>query len=247
MPESAPQTIRLNDIGLRYLSTLQHLSDLMVLTWAGARGVSEQSYEETFRSIAGLPSTQFRFKLETARTEAARWQFKNSLGDLTNLSLVFLEDIRKVCGLVVFNVAKAQATGDLASLAAEINADNGPLDIPTRLQHLKTRYGLALPLEAEVLSIAAVQHCFARTGGVVPQNGGELTLRLKAIQPPAEGSTEPRLADYQRPWKAGEHITVSREEHAAVFTTISVFVSSMLTAVQEFAKTSGLPENLPVQ
>ena len=144
MSEPSPQTIRLNDIGLRYLSTLQHLSDVLVLTWAGERVVSEQGYEETFHSIAGLPSTQFRFKLETARVEAARWQFKNSLGDLTNLCLVFLEEIRKVCGLVVFNVAKAQASGDLAALAAEINADNGPLDIPTRLKQLKARYGLAL-------------------------------------------------------------------------------------------------------
>ncbi|MDD5350508.1 MAG: hypothetical protein PHQ12_09890 [Chthoniobacteraceae bacterium] len=245
MSESSPQTISLNDIGLRYLSTLQHLSDLMVLTWAGERVVTEQGYEEVFRSIAGLPSTQFRFKLEAARVEAARWQFKNSLGDLANLCLVFLEDIRKVCGLVVFNIAKTQAAGDLAALAAEINSDNGPQDIPTRLQHLKDRYGLKMPLEAELSSLAAVARCFTRTGGAVPKDTPELTLRLKAIQPPAEGSTEPRLADYQRTWKTGERIAVSREEHAAVFTTISVFLSSMLAVVQEFAKTSGLPDNPP--
>lgn len=246
MSESAPQTISLNDIGLRYLSTLQHLSDVMVLNWAGERVVTEQGYDETFRSIAGLPSTQFRFKLELARVEAARWQFKNSLADLVTLGIVFLEDIRKVCGLVAFNVAKTQAAGDLAALAAEINADNGAQDIPTRLQYLKDRYSLKVPLEPEIASLDAVARCFARTGGILPKDAPDITLRLKAVQPPAEGSTEARLADYQRTWKAGERIAVSREEHAAVFTTVSVFISSMLAAVQEFAKTFGLPDNPPV-
>lgn len=241
MTDPTSQNISLNDIGARYMSALQHLSDLMVLTWAGARAVNEQGYEETFRSVAGLPSTQFRFPLETAKAEAARWWFKNSLGEVLGLSLVFLEDIRKICGLVRFNAAKATAAGDLAALAAEINADNGPLDIPTRFKHLKSHYGLALPLEAELLSLVALHRCFLQTAGTVPK-GAVLNVQLKAIQPPAEGEKEPRLADYTRTWKEGERISVSREEHAAVFTTISVFVSSMLTAVQDFSKAAGISE-----
>jgi hypothetical protein len=215
---------------------------MMVLTWAGTRVVTEQGYEEVFRSVAGLPSTQFRFNFETARAEAIRWGFKSSLGDVLGLGLVFLEDIRKVCGLIVFNVAKSTAQGDLAALAAEINADNGPLNIPTRLGHLKTRYNLTIPLEAELMSLVALNRCFTHAGGMVGQNTS-LTLQLKAIQPPAEGKQEPRLVDYQRTWKGGEKIAVSREEHAAVFTTVSVFLSSMLAAVQEFAKASGLAVN----
>ena len=241
MIDPTTQTVSLNDIGQRYMSALQHLSDLMVLTWAGARAVNEQGYEETFRSVAGLPSTQFRFPLETAKAEAARWWFKNSLAEVLGLSLVFLEDIRRVCGLVAFNVAKATASGDLASLAAEINADNGPLDIPTRFKHLKSRYGLTIALETELLSLAALNRCFLQNAGI--PKGAPLTVQLKAIQPPAQGTTEPRLADYQRTFQPGEKITVAREEHAAVFTTISVFLSTMLAAVQEFAKASGLPEN----
>ena len=198
MSDPTTQTVSLNDIGQRYMSALQHLSDLMVLTWAGARAVNEHGYEETFRSVAGRPSTQFRVPLETA-------------------------------------------SGDLASLAAEINADNGPLDIPTRFKHLKSRYGLTIALETELLSLAALNRCFLQNAGI--PKGAPLTVQLKAIQPPAQGTTEPRLADYQRTFQPGEKITVAREEHAAVFTTISVFLSTMLAAVQEFAKASGLPEN----
>lgn len=242
MTAPTPKTISLNDIGLRYIGALQHLSDLMVLTWAGVRNVSEETYDETFRSVAGLPSTQFRFSLDTARAEAARWWFKSSLGDVLGLCLVFLEDIRKVSGLVAFNVAKTSGGGDLAALAAEVNSDNGPLDIPTRLHHLKGRYGLAIPLEAELMSLIATHRCLVQTGGVIPK-GASLTLQLKAVQPVPGDEANPHLTDYKKTWKAGERITVSREEHAAVFTTISVFLSGMLAAVQEYAKASGLVDN----
>ena len=242
MSETPSQAISLNDIGLRYLSALQHLSDLMVFTWASANHVTEQTYEETFRSVAGLPSTQFRFPFDTVKAEATRWWLKNSLGEVLGLSVVFLEDIRKVCGLIAFNSAKAKASGDLASLAAEVNADNGMLDIPSRFKHLKNRYGLTVPLEAELLSLADLNRCFLQTGGTLLK-GATLTLQLKAIQPPAENTTEPRLGDYQHAWNSGERITLSREEHAAIFTTISVFLSTMLASVQEFAKTSGLADN----
>ena len=246
MSEPSAQSISLNDLGMRYLSALQHLSDLMVLTWAGARAVSEQDYEETFRSLAGLPATQFRLPLETAREEAARWWLKNSLGEVLGLCLVFLEDIRRICGLITFHAAKAAASGDLAALAAEVNSDPGPLDIPTRLNRLKSRYALTLPLEAEILSLVALHRCFLQTGGTVPADAA-LTLQLKSVQRPAEGESAPRLTDHARTWKAGERIAVSREEHAALFTTLSVFLSATLAAVQEFAKASGLPENTSPQ
>ena len=246
MSETPAPSISLNDLGMRYLGALQHLSDLMVLTWAGAGAADEPGYEKMFRSVAGLPSTPFRFPFETAREEAARWWFKNSLGEVLGLCGVFLEDIRRVCGLVAFHAAKAKAQGDLAALAAEVNADPGTLDIPARLAHLKRHYALALPLEAEIQSLVALHRCFLQTGGSLPA-GAALTLHLQAVQPPAEGESAPRLAAFTRTWKEGERITVSREEHAAVFTTLSVFLSAMLAAVQEFAKASGFPENTSPQ
>jgi hypothetical protein len=242
MSDPAPQTVSLNDIARRYIGGLQHLSDMMVLSWAGSRVVTEAGYEEVFKSVAGLPSTPFRLNFEAARAEAARWNFKSSLSDILGLCQVFLEDVRKICGLVSFNVAKQSGTGDLAALAAEINAENGSVDIPARIKHLKDRYSLTLPLEQPIASLAALYHTFTHTGGVVPQNAS-LTLHLKVIQPPAEGQKEPRLADYQRTWNPGERIAVSREEHAAVFTTVSVFLNSTLASVQEFAKAFGLEDH----
>jgi hypothetical protein len=242
MSEPASPPISLNDIGSRYLGALQHLSDFMVLTWAGARGVNEQHYEEIFRTVSGLPSTQARLPFAAAKAEGERWWLKNSVADVMSLLLVFLEDIRKVCGMITFNVAKINASGDLVALAALINADLGPLDIPTRFKNLKERYQLGIPLEAELMSLAAFHRCFTHAGGVVPK-GASLTLHLKAIQPPPEGETQARIGDYRRTWSAGERISLSREEHAAVFTTASVFLDSMLHAVQQFAKSSGLPEN----
>ena len=241
MSDPTSQTISLNDIGSRYLGALQHLSDFMVLTWAGASAVDEQSYDKIFHTVSGLPNSPARFPFATAKAEGERWWLKNSLGDVLGLLLVFLEDIRKVCGVVAFNVAKSQASGDLVALAAQINADNGPLDIPTRFKDLKERYNLGIPLEAELMSLAALHRCFTHAGGVVPK-GATLALRLKVVQPPPEGETQPQLGDYQRTWTAGEKVALSREEHAAFFTTASVFMNAMLHAVQQFAQASGLPD-----
>ena len=191
----------------------------------------------------GLDTAALRSQLAfaAANAEGERWWLKNSLGDVLGLLLVFLEDIRKVCGVVAFNVAKSQASGDLVALAAQINADNGPLDIPTRFKDLKERYNLGIPLEAELMSLAALHRCFTHAGGVVPK-GATLALRLKVVQPPPEGETQPQLGDYQRTWTAGEKVALSREEHAAFFTTASVFMNAMLHAVQQFAQASGLPD-----
>jgi len=232
------RTISLNEIGQKYFAAIQRLSDLTVFAWAGSRAVSEQAYDEVARTISGLPTTPFRLPFEVAKEENEAWILKHSVNELLGLTMVFLEDVRKLAGLVTFNAAKAKASGDLAALAAEINASY-QLDFPERLAQLKEKYGITSPLEAEFLSIPKLGRLFFQTNGVVG-NGETFELCLKAIQPPPQGAKEPVLGDYKRVWKSGERVTLSRQEHAAIFTTISVFFSSLLNAVQEYAKRSGL-------
>lgn len=239
MSNSAPQNISLNDIASRYLGAMQHLCDFMVLTWAGAGTVTQANYEETYRNISGLPITKFRFPFELAVTESHRWLLKNSLVEVLGLCVVFLEDVRKVCGVVAFNVAKNTGSGNLVSLAAEINTENSSPDLAARLKDLKGRYGLSIPLEAEMISLAELQRNFLQHGGTVPPQS-ELVVKLKTVQPPAEGETQPRFLDYAHPFKAGERVVLSREEHAAIFTTASLFLNTTISAVQGYGQASGL-------
>ncbi len=246
MTDPASRTVSLNDIGLKYIEALQRLSDTTVFAWAGSRTVSEQGYDEVFRAILGLPSTQFRLSFDNAREEADRWNLKHVVHEALGLSVVFLDDIRKLCGLITFNVARASASGDLASLAAELNSPSGPADLSGRLKQLRDRYRVAAPLEPELLSLADLGRCLFQRNGVVGE-GETLLLKLKAVQPPAPGETQARLGDFERRWNSGEKVALSRQEHAAIFTTLSVFFGSMLGAVQEFAKNSGLPEEPVLQ
>lgn len=240
--ESPSRTISLGDVGQKYTEALQHLSDLAVFAWAGARAVNEQGYEEAAHSVPGLPVTSFRFSFEAAKAAAALSGFKHSINEVLGLVTVFLEDIRKLSGLVVFNAARARGDHNLATLAAQLNVAPSP-DLPGRFRHLRERIGMELPLEAEILSIATLAGTLFHRNGL-PMEGETLSLRLKVIQPPANGSTEAqaqaRLGDHERSWKAGERVTLSRQEHAAIFTTVSLFFNATLGAVQEFAKRSGL-------
>lgn len=241
MTDSASRSISLNDIGLRYFATLQRLSDVIVFTWAGARSVSEQGYEEVARSVPGLPASQFRVPFHTAREEAERLWLKQSINELLGLCMVFLEDVRKLAALVTFNAARARATGDLASLAAEVNAALGQSDPETRVKQLRERYGIYSPEESELLSLAGFARSLFVNGGIVP-NGAAVTLQLKMLQPPEPEDSEPRFGEFQRIWMAGEIIALTREQHAAIFTTLSIFIGGMLAAVQEYAQRSGLSE-----
>lgn len=242
---ASSRTISLNDIGEKYFAAIQRLSDLTVFNWASARTVSEQGYDDTGKSVSGLPATPYRLSFEAAKAENERWVLKHGVNEILGLTAIFLEDIRKLCGLVTFNAAKANASGDLAALAAEINAA-GPQEFGARLKHIRERYNVGSPLEQEMLSIVNLGRLLFQQNGAVG-NGETVTLALKAVQAPAEGSKEARIEPYTRSWKSGEQILLSREEHAAIFTTVSLFFSSFLSAVQEYAQSSGLAPEPAVQ
>jgi len=226
------------------MAGLQHLADLTVFAWAGARAVSKKGYAKAFGEVSGLPATPFRLDVESARVESLHWLQSTSLAELLRTTIAFLEDIRMVCGLVVFNVAKKSGEGELPSLAAEINTPCILPDLPSRLHGLKARYELPIPLEEELLSLHALHLCFAGMGGLVGP-GEVLTLRLKMVQPPPDGKSPPVVGDHRRSWGAGERVNLTRDEHAAIFTTLFLFMSTMLETVQSFAKTFGMTESVP--
>jgi len=226
------------------MAALQHLADLTVFAWAGSHAVSKKSYAKAFRAVSGLPATPFRLDVESARAESHPWLLRNSLADLLRMGLAFLEDIRRICGLVVFHVAKTSASADLPSLAAEVNTPCVLPDLPSRLDALKARYNLPIPLEDELRSLHALHLCLAGAGGGV-EPYGTFTLRLKIVQAPADRQSPPTIGDYRRSWQGGERILLSPNEHAALFTTFSVFMSAMLETIQTFAKNSGLTETIP--
>ena len=213
MTASVPQEISLNDIGRKYMSALQRLSDLI------------------------------RLSFQVVQQEAERWWLHHSVNEVLGLTSIFIDDIRKLCSLIEFNAARANASGDLATLAAEVNAGAVRGDLPSRLRNLKTRYNLLSPVETELLSLAAFGGCLFR-GGIVPKES-VLKLQLKCVQASGQSGPQARLTDLQRAWGSDETLALTREQHAAIFTTVSVFFGAMLASVQDFAKLSGLPDTPP--
>lgn len=245
MSDSASQTISLNDIGIRYIQSIQRLSDIMVIHWAGFRTLNEQTFDDLAKTIPGLPATDFRLPFEVAKQEADFMLLKQTINEILSLSMIFLEDARKILALIEFNAARANSTGDLVSLAAEVNANTSGLDLATRFKQLTERYGIQSPFEAPLMSLHFIGRFLFQASGFIGQNQSA-TLHLKVIQPPGEGESQPRAVDYKRTWTQGERILLSRDEHAAIFTTVSLFFGETLREVQEFAKRSGLPDE-PVQ
>lgn len=238
MSDSDTRTVSLQDIARKYSEALQHLSDLTVYLWAGSRAVSEQGYAETARSVPGLPISPFRLSLENVRDFGGRVFFKHSLNEVLSLTGIFLEDIRKLSGLIIFNAARAKGTEDLATLAAKLNTP-APADLAGRMKAVSDRLGQPVPLALELLSIIQLAGLHFQQNGEVGE-GHAFELKLKRVEPPTEEGGKPGLGDYRRTWNEKERVVLSEEEHAAIFTTISIFFNATLEALQEFAKVSGL-------
>lgn len=244
MSDPSTRTVSLNEIAQKYTEAIQHLSDLSVFLWASARSVSEQGYDDTARNIPGLPVTAFRLPFETAKEFAERAFFKHSINEVLGLVGVFLEDIRRLAGLIIFNAARARGNEDLATLAAQLNTPP-PADLVARMKAVSERLQRPLPLGVELLSMVELARIHFQQNGSVAA-GHAYDLKLKAIQPPPEGQTQPLIGDYTRTWNSEERVLLEREEHAAIFTTATIFFNTTLEALQEFAKVSGLtPEPDP--
>jgi len=236
------RTISLNDLGLRYLQNIQHLSDLTAYGWAGTRTVSEQGYDDVSKGVPGLPSTKFRLPFEVVKQEADRAWLKYTLSELIGLLFLYLDDVRKVAGLVLFNAAKARGDGDLAGLAAELNKAPDQVDLPSRLKDLKERYGIATELEPHLVSLTHFGRLLIQNGGIVPKDE-TVRLRIRKLVPNADA--KPTLQDWEISWKSGDRVVLNRADQAAIFTTVSLFVSATLGAVQELAKRQGLGAEEP--
>jgi len=243
MTTTASRDISLAEVGRKYMSALQRLSDLMAYMWTCAHTASPQIYDQAPTALPGLPKTEFRMDFAAVREEAERWWLHHSVNELLGLTSLFLDDVRKLCSLIAFNAARLNASGDLTALAAEVNTPPSKADIASRLQHVKTRYQIVSPFEAEILSFAGFGQVLYR-GGVVPKET-VVKLQLKCVQPAGQAGPQARLVEMQRSWGPEEKLLLTREQHSAVFTTMSLFLGSMLAAVQEFAHQSGLPDTPP--
>jgi hypothetical protein len=245
-PASPAREISLNDVGRRYVAALQRLSDLMCLTWTGAHTAQAAIYDQVPKVIPGLPTTEFRLPFAKAQEEAERWWLQANLNEVLGLLVIFIDDVRKLCALVDFNVARASG-GDMVALAAEVNAPPARLDLPTRLKQLKARFNVVSPVEAEILSLGQFTQALLKGAPVAKES--VLRLQLKCAIPAGQAGPTSRLDTLQRSWGPGDRLMLTREQHAAVFTTASLFIGGLLNAVQEYAKSRGLaPEpTLPTE
>ena len=243
MTAPATREISLNDIGRKYMAALQRLSDLMVLTWTGAHCAQANVYDQAVQALPGLPNTEFRMSFQAVREEAERWWLHHSLREVLGLTVMFLDDIRKLCSLVEFNAARVTGTGNLGTLAAEVNAKVGRGDVASRISALKTRYNVFCPFETEIISLGVFASALHR-GGIVDKDS-VLKLSLRCVQPAGQSGPQAKLTNMQRSWGPGEKLLLTRDQHTAIFTTVSLFIGAMLTAVQDHAKRCGLPDTPP--
>ncbi|MDX2225482.1 MAG: hypothetical protein SFY92_00045 [Verrucomicrobiae bacterium] len=247
-------TISLNDIGVKYLTSLQRIYDITTFSMASARLINETNYDEFARTLQVMPNASTRMNFDRAKEEAERWLFRNSLTDALSIVIPLLEDCRTVCALARWKVSKERKDADLQKITVDDRTAFLRMTLRDKFKHLKDVFGLASELESNIESLARTRACLAQEGGKVGERATgadeeDLVLRLKTVQfinTPVTGQNQEvslnvsrQFAEIEKTFKKGEAIELSKMEQAAAIITITIFVTNLLEGVQKFVKDSG--------
>lgn len=235
---------------MKYLGGLQRIFDTTAFLVEGTRQVTERTYDEFSTAVRFMPAQGNHRRFDDAKVESERWLLKNLLQDALGLIVPFLEDVRSVAALARW---KAASTNDQAALQRILSDERRAflsLNLAEKFAHLQNHFSISSPLSSQVQALAKIGTCLAGRGGVVSEKdvtqGGELAVTLVSLQivPTRTGSEtgsegnqgatmSTKVGELRRAFGIGETIRFDKPDYLNVITTLSLFVSSILKALQE--------------
>ena len=254
MSEQTPQNISINlrDMANRYMGGLQRIFDLAASTVGSLRCQTEKDYDEFARLTRFMPAPTQHAGYDVIRPAAESWLLRNLLSESLSSLVPLLEDVRSVAALAEWKAAGS----DQAKVNKIIGEDRQAflrLGLPEKFEHLKNKFSISAPNDAFITGYLKLGQVLAK-GGIVGDGDGndgtDLVVTLTAVQlePAQAGQTQQqgRLVGVPRKFAHGEKVELKKEEVLALFTTISVFATGMMGALQQRVQTL-LPNEEQVQ
>jgi hypothetical protein len=255
-PETPRNQINLGEVVTKYLQALQRVYDVMTFSLAGQRLLNESEYEAFSRSNRIMPSQQTRMDFDTAREETASWLLKQTFNESLGLLVLFLDDVRTICGICQWKAKEGRTESDLQRVLQEERASFLRLDLPGKIDHLKSAYGIDSQSIEHVRSLYKARIAMANKDSVVSEKDvtdGTLTLKLRSVQlqaaPAANGGQKgavvvtSELSDITRDFSVGQEIKLNKNEHIASILTIAFFITSMAESLRDYAQKLGVTDN----
>lgn len=245
MSEQNPQNISINlrEMANRYMGGLQRTFDLAAAVIGSLRCQTERDYDEFARLTRFMPSPGQHAGFDVIRPAAEAWLLRNLLSDSLGMLVPFLEDVRSVAAL-----AEWKAAGSDQNKVQKIIGDDRQaflrLSLPDKFAHLREKFSVKAENEAFIAGYLKLGQVLAKGGTVGDGDGNDgkdlvVTLTAVQLQPSAPGATQQqgRLVGLPRKFAHGEKVELKKEEVLALFTTISVFVSAIMTSLQQRVQT----------
>jgi hypothetical protein len=234
------QTVQINlaDLARRYTGALQRTFDIAAASFGALRTQTEKDYEEVARSLRFMPASEVHSDFNTIRPFAEAFLTRQLLNEALSTLLPFLEDARSVAALAKWKSEGAWDQGKVQRILGEDRQAFLRLSFPDKMELLK-EFGLTAPNAAFIDGYIKFLQCLTRGGTVIEADtneGNELVINLTGVQlmPAEQGKPQSgRLVEIPRKFAVGSKAELKREEVLSLFATISVFMSAILSALQQ--------------
>jgi len=242
-PEPKSVQINLGDMSMKYLGAVQRVFDLAACTVGSLRNQTEKDYDEFARALRFMPSQQHHLAFDAVRPAAESWLFRQLLAEAAGLLVPVLEDARSVAALAAWKASGSNDQAELQKILGEERQAFIRLSFDDKLKHLREKYSITSPNESSMQSYLKLGNALARGGTVTEadaNDGKDLVVRLMAldIQPAKAGESQMtgRVVDVPKRFAAGEKIELKKEEVLSVFGGISLFVTAIMSTLQNFVQ-----------
>lgn len=242
---------------------LQHLLDVLLLTFSANETVSQQAYDNYSFFMSFSPAANRKFDFDTAKSEAENWLVRSLMRDTIDFTSVFLENCRVSCALFRLSGNTQLTQHDIDKIFNEEKKAFHNKGFPAKLLELSDEFGVRSEFEVHVRSLNRVRNCLVHRLGIVESkdvnDSGSLILKLRTIQIVAkspDGKQEKvisspeaveggwtvsiRFCDDERRFKPGDKIKLTYRELYDSIVTLTVFANTLVQSIDEYSNKLGI-------
>jgi len=246
----------------KFMTSLQHLLDIILFTFAGAELVESEKYDKYSRFLSFHPSHNKRLNFQQAKDKYEKWLIRNFLGDAINFTGAFLEEFKTICA--IYGLGTQRILGEQYNKIVTKEKDNfNKLGLPEKMKLLKDKYGVFSEFESHILELNKLRNCIVHRLGIVSKRDvnedDKLVIHLRAIQifaknPKTGEEIEinkethvdagwvimARWSENYKSFKLGESVSLNYQEMIQSINTFYLFASSMKKSIFDFLKARGI-------
>jgi hypothetical protein len=241
---------------------LQRLVDIIEVSHAGVRGVTDAHYPAAPAFLSVYPSHNTRLDAAGARSAAQDWFTLHCLRDAVEVISLFLEESRRCCALFALSKKRHIRFHELQAVDRDSDRFHSE-GLPKKFRWLSDSYGVRSDFTEHIITVNAARNCLVHRDGVVAPKDVEepskllivrwLAVRIDVVSPDGKVTrtmSEPGPVDEgwmvhvvtaptSKSFPVGAQIRFTHEDLAGILLSHLMCVNTIASSVQQYAESLG--------